>query len=340
MSDTVPNVSEAIDQFVASLPDSTFAAMETGSPDPSQALSPPPAEGSAATATPRGDGTEPKSPDPAPAKTEPKKDEDERFSRGYARLAQREAQLAAKEKELEAKYAEAQKVSEATLLQKLRATPLKFLREMGLDNEMIAQFGRAALGATLEGAPPQYRELADKFKLEEQNVSVKEELEQFKKQLAEEKAEMQRQAAQEAYRRQYQADLTKHVSGPELSKEAPNVAALYAAKPESAMRRIYDVVSRDAEAKIRAGGHASPMSPAEAVKALEEELSEFVPIFRGGANPEPARVPSQPARPNLSNSAVNPAPSTRSTPDPETDWEGWKKAQEQAWLADLYRKGQ
>jgi hypothetical protein len=27
-------------------------------------------------------------------------------------------------------------------------------------------------------------------------------------------------------------------------------------------------------------------------------------------------------------------------PDPETDWEGWKKAQEQAWLADLYRKSQ
>jgi len=238
---------------------------------------------------------------------------------------------------VEARLAQVGQDMPQKLAQAFKANPLKQLREWGLDNEAISQLGRAALGATLENAPAQYRELADRLKLEDQNASIREEFEAFKRQIAEEKVQDQRAKTGESIIREYREGLTKYVSSPELSKEAPNVAALYAHKPEKTLGMLQDLVARDASAKLRKGG-GEPLSQAEAVKALEAELADYAPVFRGSASPEPARVPSQPARPSLSDSAVNPAPASRSTPDPEKDWEAWKKTQEEAWFAELTRK--
>lgn len=325
MSD-VPNVSDAIAEFVAALPEPPLpGAAEPSAPTPSPSKAS--ASGPEALSAPA------KEPEKA---AEPEKP-DERYARGYARLAQREAALQAKEKDLEAKYAESLKVTQSNLASKFKANPLRTLKELGLDNEAISQLGRAALGATLDNAPQQYRDLAEKLRLDDQNASLKEEFEQFKARLTEEKEQERRASAAEAYRREYQANLSKHVQSPELSKEAPNVAALYAARPDATLRRILGLVAQDAQAKSRSG-QGEPLTEREAVMALESELADLAPIFRPGGTPEPVRVPSQPARPNLSDSAVNPAPASRAMPDPEKDWAAWKKAQEEAWFADLHRE--
>jgi hypothetical protein len=328
MSDTndsdVP-VSAQIEQFVASLP--PLPAEQGG-------LGPPPS--TVEEVAPQGIVTSPKAQEAPPEK---EKEPDERYARGYARLAQREAQLAEKERVLEAKAAEAAKATEAQLQARFKANPIKTLKSLGLTTEQISQMGRAALGATLEGAPEQYRELAEKLSFQEQNEDVKSELEQLRQEL---KAEKEAKARDEYYaqvRAEYQANLQKYVETG-LSAEAPAVSRLYAADPQETIRRLNDVVARDAQARLRAGASGDPLTPQQAAMALERELAPFAKAFGAAPSPQNAREAQTPARKTLSDSTVNPAPSNRSMPDPETDWEGWKKAQEQAWLADLYRKSQ
>jgi|SRR5688572_12636407 len=326
MSDTAPesvspSVDTAIAEFVASLPPLPAEQGGLGSPPPAD---PPPSQASA-------------SPSATP---EPEKPEDPKFARGFQRLAQKEQALVAREQALTAKEQEIAKSSQSTLATKFKQNPLRTLRELGLDNDQISQFGRAALGATLEGAPQPYRDLADKLRFDDQNEDIKSELAKLKDEIRAEKEQVQRERTNADYRAAYHSELTKYVATPELSTEAPTVARLHAVEPEETMRRIYDVVARDAQAKLRSGG-GEPLSPQQAAKVLEQELAPFAKAFGGtpSAATQTARVPDATARKTLSDSAVNPAPTSRTAPDPETDWEGWKKAQEAAWLADLHRKG-
>lgn len=324
--------SEAIAQFVASLPPLPHSL---GGLAPDSTSAPPQASEPAPAQTPG----EPEK--PAVAKQE-KPEDQERYARGFARLAQKEAALVAREREFEAKMAGAEKAAAEQFQAKFRANPIRFLREMGLDNEQISTMGRAALGATLENAPPQYRELADKLRLDEQNEDVRSELKKLREELAAEKGQRAEAERAQAYRAEYHANLTKYVQAQELSEQAPNVARLFSHDADGTLRRIYDVVARDAQEKIRSGRHGEPLSPMEAVKALDAELAVYARTFGSAgttSTPETARATSAPARKSLSDSTVNPAPASREMPDPEKDWSAWKKAKEAEFLAELQRSG-
>src|SRR5688572_13135679 len=144
MSDTAPesvspSVDTAIAEFVASLPPLPAEQGGLGSPPPAD---PTPSQASASPSAA-----------PAPTPEPPEKPEDPKFARGFQRLAQKEQALVAREQALTAKEQEIAKTSQSSLATKFKQNPLRTLRELGLDNDQISQFGRAALGATLEGAP-------------------------------------------------------------------------------------------------------------------------------------------------------------------------------------------
>lgn len=334
-SPTDTPVSQAIDEFVATLPPlprSLGGLAPEGAGAPPQEDSPAQAQ----VAQVKGKPSEGK-PDPSGDKPA----QDEKFSRGFARLAAREQALVVREQAVETKIQESQKAAQETLVARFRSNPIRALKEMGLTTEQISTMGRAALGATLENAPPQYRELADKLRLDEQNEDVRSELKSLREEIAKEKAEKSRSESLQAHRQAYETDLQKHVTDPGLSEQAPSVARLFAANPEKTMRRIYDLVAQDAKAKIRSGAHVGPMSPSEAIAALEEDLGIYAKTFGSGGpsqTTQTVRDKDAPARKTLSDSSVNPAPTTRSAPDPEKDWEGWKRAQEEAFLAELSRR--
>lgn len=329
---TSPDVAAAIDEFVASLP--PLPPEQGGLPTPSS----PEASASAQPTTEapaHGQGAEASAKEKPP---EPK--EDPRFARGFQRLAARERALDEREQALKAQVAELEARSTTGLANKFKEAPLRTLRELGLTKEQIAELGRAALGETIEGAPQQYRELAEKLRFKDQHEDIKSELESLKKTLADKDETAKREAYYADVRRQYQAELSQYVASPELSEHAPTVARLQAADPEETARRIMDVVSRDAQARLRRGVGGDPMTPQEAALALERELAPFAKAFA----PPPAqatqnaRVPDATARKTLSDGTTNPAPVSREAPDPEKDWEGWKKAKEQEWLAEMSRR--
>jgi hypothetical protein len=166
-------------------------------------------------------------------------------------------------------------------------------------------------------------------------------LEKLRQEIRTEKEQTLVAQRQAEYRAAYHSELTQYADK-ELSREAPTVGRLYAADPQEAVRRLYDVVSRDAQARLRSGATGEPLTPAQAAAQLEKELAPFAKAFGSAPSPsqppQTARVPDPTARRTLSDSAVNPAPGTRTAPDPETDWEGWKRVKEQEWFADLQRK--
>lgn len=195
--------------------------------------------------------------------------------RANQRLAAREAEIANKEKALRE-----QEKTYATLGSKLRRGEFgDVFKALGLDDREVPLVIRAAMASQLpaDKRPAAYKEYAEKLAEEDryrgmisevasEAKSAKAELEQYKAMVAEQQA-----AAQ------YHAETEKYLSNG-VAQDAPTFAKLLQADRSEAMRRLYAVVQSDAKAKLEAGS-GDVMTPAEAAKAVEAELSKIATLL-------------------------------------------------------------
>lgn len=241
-----------------------------------------------------------------PAKVEPKVEaKPDEQTRGAERFAAREAQIAEKEKAIREREKEL-----STLTSKIRRGEVAdALKAMGFEDREIPLVVRTIMASQLppEKVPDAYRQHAKELSTEERYrqmiaqaaetaQSAKAELEQYKQQVA-----------QQQYVQQYQAQAEDYFSK-SAATEAPTFTKLLQADRNEAMKRFYAVVQADAQAKLAKGEPAEAISPAEAAKAVEAELSKIASLIaptKTNTPPTKTVVTGNPS-PSLSTKAVPP----------------------------------
>lgn len=262
---------------------------------PSEPETPPVIEAKAAEATPAVVETKPApaadaKPDPATERT-------------LARLAAREEAVA----KAEAENAEFKKRNQA-LVSQFRRNPVEALKAIGVPDDEIPQVIRASMATQLppDKVPPQYKEIQARLAQEDRFKTQEAELSALRAELQQEKA----QIAQQQAVAQYEAETRTYLAGAE--SDAPHLAKLFKAKPDLAMRRLFDVAQADAKGKLERaskGEQVQPMTPAEAAKAVEAELAEYAGLL--GVTAVTATTTNQATnaakgKPSLSNRATQP----------------------------------
>lgn len=138
--------------------------------------------------------------------------------------------------------------------------------------------------------PAEYRALDERLRAggqTEQTIEeLREELAKLKGQYSE---ESQAQKIERA-RAEYAYHLDRYVGG-ELESTFPNAARALKADRDAAMEEVWDIISKDARAKIERGGHEEPMTQQEAIKAFDTRLSKLQ-RFYGTSAPAAATSPS------------------------------------------------
>lgn len=237
--------------------------------------------------------TQPEVKEPAEPKVEEKPDD-----RALARLVAREEALAAREKEA----AEAKRQLES-LSSKLRRDPMGALKEI-LGEEQAAFVARAAMAQVLpaDKVPAQYKDLQAKLVLEDRFRAQEEEIKTLRAEI-----ENRRQAEEHA---RYVAEYESGVSAFLTSEDAPSlVKKLAVTNPEKARARVMRIVREDA-AKKAALGEGTPLSPAEAAKILEAELSELASVFGDVKQDSTQSALKTPRKPSLDNRDTAPGHKT------------------------------
>jgi len=297
-ADVSAEISAALEGFLADMPD-----------DAPEAAPEPKAEAVAEVKTetkaePVAETTEP----PKPVETAP--------DRGAERLAAREAAVAEKEKALRDREKEL-----GTLASRMRRGEFAdALKSMGFEDREIPLVIRAAMASQLpaDKVPDVYRQHAKELSTEERYRGMIQEA-LTKAQSAEDKLQQYQEAvAQQQYVAQYRAEAETYFNT-SAETETPTFARLLKADRADAFRRFEAVVAADARAKVAAGGGA-PMTPAEAAKAVEAELSRIASLLATATNSTPTTKTAVAGKPSPSLStktvpATSRAPSGQETVD-------------------------
>lgn len=163
-------------------------------------------------------------------------------------------------------------------------------KELGLDPGTAT---RALMARVLgDKAPDEYRNLDQRLKDEGARDGA---LDELRSEITSLKAKLEGKDQSDtaaSIRAEYQKELDTHLTG-DLSTY-PNAAKAMKDDREWAVGALWTIISADAKAKaerVRQGGPLeAPLSPAEAVKALEGELGRLARIF-GKTEPAPAEKP-------------------------------------------------
>lgn len=264
-----------------------------------------------------------------PPATEAKKDEPQKPSaattallRAQSRLAAREAKVAEMERALREKTRpETTESKRQWTKASIKADPMSFLKEQGIEP---GNFARALLAEELGNeAPDEYRKIASGLKqsaeVAAENEALRKKIEDLESRFSQRDQVSEHQRIRENYYRQVEAGLSGDL------KEAPVVAAMYAKDKARLMDEISKVVAEDAAQKLRSGG-GDPMTPQEAIKAVNSRYSWLASEFTSSAK----------AKPRLGNEQPNqPAPHGNSIEEAEREADAWLEAQ---LMADRVRK--
>lgn len=179
--------------------------------------------------------------------------------RAVQRIAEREQAVAKREKEL------------AEWKKEARTDLNKFLKDrLGLEPDKTA---RALMAKALgDAAPPEYQRIKEQFEARAEQLNefeqMRAELEELKSTLGQKNQEVQYQTVIQDTQR----EISQYVTGD--LKALPMVASAAKANAEYVQKRVFEKIVQDAQAKIASGRlDAEPMTPAEAARLLEEDLS-------------------------------------------------------------------
>jgi hypothetical protein len=200
----------------------------------------------------------------------------EEATRGAERIAAREAQIAEKEKAIREREKEL-----ATIASRMRrGEVVDALKAIGFEDREIPLVTRAIMASQLppEKVPEAYRQHAKELSTEERYRAMIAEAAETAKAAKAELEQYKEQVAQQQYVQQYQAQAEDYFSK-SAATEVPTFTRLLQADRNEAMKRFYAVVQADAQAKLAKGEPAQAMSPAEAAKAVEAELSKIASLI-------------------------------------------------------------
>ena len=182
------------------------------------------------------------------------------------------------------------------------------LKSMGFEDREIPLVIRAAMATQLpaDKVPEQYRQHAKELSTEDRYRAMITEAMTEAKSAKAELLQYQQQVAQQQYVAQYQSQAEDYFSK-SAETEAPTFARLLKADRNEATKRFYAVVAADANAKLAKGEPAEAMSPADAAKAVEAELSRLASLIATGTT-------STPTTKTVVNGNPSPSLSTKTVP--------------------------
>lgn len=163
--------------------------------------------------------------------------------------------------------------------------------------------------------PAEYRALDERLRGSGQ---VEETIESLRNEIAALKEQHQGSSQaqqQERARAEYAYALDRYVGG-ELESTFPNAAKAFKADRTAAMEEVWDIIAKDAVAKLNRGGTEEPMTQEEAVKAFDTRLSKLQ-RFWGTAPAAPGATPQPPVKTlaNTNSAAVPPKPADHNDTD-------------------------
>lgn len=320
VGDVMQDVYARIDEIVAAEPGLPDDVAETPAQGAAQVAQPDPTvAGAPATTAPAEVATATSAAGAASADTataEPKTRADERLASREAQIAEKEKALREREKEL------------STLGSKLRRGDFaSVLTALGVEEREVPKVVRAMMASQLpeDKRPPQYKQYAEELQNEDRIRSMISEVATKAERAEQELARYKEQVAQQQAAAEYHADVERYLSTAET--EVPTFTKLLKADRNEALKRLYNVVQADAQAKLNNGGGV-PLTPAEAAKAVEAELTRIATLLGAPttSTPQP-KTPAQ-GRPSLSTKAVVPSrtPSAQNNDVPvEKQIDNWLK---------------
>lgn len=222
-------------------------------------------------------------------------------TRANDRLAAREAQVAEREGKLKEREKEL-----ATLGSRLRRGEFgDVFKALGLEEREVPLVIRAAMASQLpaDKLPAQYKQIQAELAQDERYRSMIEPAVQEAKSAKEELAQYKAMVAEQQAAAEYHAGVEKYLSNG-VAEDAPLFAKMLQSDRSEAMKRLYATVQADAQSKL-AKGSGDVMTPAEAAKAVEAELTKISTLL-GATNSTP-KTKTVVARPSLSTKAVVPS---------------------------------
>jgi hypothetical protein len=263
---------------------------------------------------------------PAVAKTEPKSEEVPGLERFVAReVALREKERVIEEKErrysqMEARIKELEgRQMPKDLEAEIYADPVSFFERLGIDTDQVV---RASLARRMGEKAP--KELRADMEAAARDLRTRKEIEALR---AEVQAAKTERASREFYDKVV-SDVRTFIESPDLP---PTVKAIASRNKERVFHEVMDVITRDAQAKSRAGG-GDLISFDEAVKQVESKWKDLVALSplppSGNASTEAKTAPTtqasgaqKPATPKPTGSVTPPQRPLAPWLQPRADYE-------------------